>query len=444
MPFVFGARLGEPVRIETLRAVPQFRQPVVHSGPQVHIRAGRDVVAQYLGIPHGPADVERQWSHHPQRLIDHQVQGFQLVQRLDIQGPVADPGAFVAAAVLPLRVGGQVIGHRRQRRGRGVMGGHHQEDHVVGDIGVAETVAVIVGGVAEHRQHVGALGIAPGPNPLDEIVLQHLSGLEPAPPLEWRHRCPDDRPAGPHGGGERLVDRGHQVPVAARLVAHEYHRGDVEGEFLDCGHEKKAGIVGGPVAAHHRRGDGVHMLDVARQSGAGESLLHDPPVVHMFVEIHQQQAAVEERPDDRFPGPGRKILVPVGEHLLGGVRTQCGDCVERGCLAVVHRAEFAIGLQDVIGSAAKDLDEMAHHRQARVAHDGFEPTARRWLGEDELLPGRHAQFLVEQSHPGNGVQGRGEPAPGLVEQVLRRADSGHRRSSNDKPVRRLNQHCGSN
>ena len=61
------------------------------------------------------------------------------------------------------------------------MRGHHQEDHVVDDVLVAEGVAVFVGGVAQHRQHVGAVGIALLLDPLLEVLVENLAGLQPAP-----------------------------------------------------------------------------------------------------------------------------------------------------------------------------------------------------------------------------------------------------------------------
>ena len=184
------------------------------------------------------------------------------------------------------------------------------------------------------------------------------------------------------------------------------------------------------------------MLDVAGQPGAGERLLHDPAVVHVLVEVHQQQAAVEERPDDRLPGNGREVLVPVGEHFLGGVWAECGDRVERGGFAVVHRTELSVGPQHVVGTAPEDLDEVAQHRHAVIAHHGFQAAARRRLGEDELRPLGVAQSLVEQSHPGDGVERRGEPAPCLIEEVPRGVDGGHRCSLADTVLGRYGKNLG--
>ena len=38
---VFGARFGEPFRVEVLRIGPQLGQPVIHAGPNHHLRVGR-------------------------------------------------------------------------------------------------------------------------------------------------------------------------------------------------------------------------------------------------------------------------------------------------------------------------------------------------------------------------------------------------------------------
>jgi hypothetical protein len=178
---------------------------------------------------------------------------------------------------------------------------HHQEDHVVHDVGVGEAVAVLVLGMAQHREHVGAVGVAALLlDPLDEVVFEHLAGLQSAPPLERRDVGPDDRAAGPGGGGERLVHLGDQVVVGAGLVAHEHHRRDVEGEFLHRRVEQEAGVVG-RIAGHHRRRHRVDVVDVAGEPAAGERLLHDPAVIHVLFEVEHHQAAVEERPDHRVP-----------------------------------------------------------------------------------------------------------------------------------------------
>ena len=105
-------------------------------------------MAQNLGITDGPADAERQRSDQPQALVDHQVEGLQLVQRVDVERAVTDPITLLAAALLPVRVGGQVVGHGGECRGGRIVRGHHQKNHVVDDVGVAEGVSVIICGVA--------------------------------------------------------------------------------------------------------------------------------------------------------------------------------------------------------------------------------------------------------------------------------------------------------
>ena len=60
------------------------------------------------------------------------------------------------AAFLPLGIGCQVVRDGRRGGRRRVVGGHHQEDHVVDDVLVGELVAVLVLGLAQHGQQVAS------------------------------------------------------------------------------------------------------------------------------------------------------------------------------------------------------------------------------------------------------------------------------------------------
>ena len=134
-------------------------------------------------------------------------------------------------------------------------------------------------------------------------------------------------------------DLGHQVVVSARLVAHEHHRRDVEGQLLRRRVEQESRVVGDPIVGHDLRSDAVDVLDVAGQAAAGERLLHDAPVVHVLVKVEQHQAPVEERPDDRVPPLLRVVLVAVGEDRLGRVGTQREHRRQDRRLRVCDRAQ---------------------------------------------------------------------------------------------------------
>ena len=158
-----------------------------------------------------------------------------------------------------------------------------------------------------------------------EVVLQQFARLEAPPPGERRHAGADDRVAGAGGGGERLVHLGDQLVVGARLMSHEHHRGDVEGQLLHRRIKQEARVVGHPVVGDHLRYHLVHLLDVADQPGPDERLLHDPPVEHVLFEVEQHQPAVKERPDHRDPALLRVVLVAVGVDDLRGVGAQRRD-----------------------------------------------------------------------------------------------------------------------
>ena len=155
-------------------------------------------VAEEFGVAHGAPHRPLHGGHQPDRLVHDEVERLQLLERLDVQRTVAQPVGFVAATVLPLGVGRQVVGHGGGGRGRGVVRGHHQEDHVVDDVVVGEPVSVLVFGVAQHREQVGSFVAAALSHPRLEVVLQQLAGFETAPPRERRHAGADDRVACAH------------------------------------------------------------------------------------------------------------------------------------------------------------------------------------------------------------------------------------------------------
>ncbi|CNH81252.1 Uncharacterised protein [Mycobacterium tuberculosis] len=205
------------------------------------------------------------------------------------------------------------------------MGGHHQEDHVVDDVGVGEPVAVVVFGLAQHRQQVVARRFAALFDSGGEVVFQQLACSQSSPPGERWHAGADHRVAGTGGNRERLVHLGDQFVIGAGFVAHEDHRGDVKRERLHGRIDKEACVVDDPVVGDHPRDDPVHLLEVAGEPGPDERLLHDPSVEHVLFEVEQHQAAVEEGPDHGHPALLRVVLVAVGVDDLRRVRAQCCD-----------------------------------------------------------------------------------------------------------------------
>ena len=237
---------------------------------------------------------------------------------------------------------------------------------MVDDVLVGEPVAVLVLGLAQHREQVVAVLAAALVDAGGEVVFQQFPCLQSPPPGERRHAGADDRVAGAGRGRERVVHLGDQLVVGAGLMAHEHHRGDVEGELLHRRIEQEAGVVGHPVVGDDLRHDLVHLLDVADQPGADECLLHDPPVEHVLFEVEQHQPAVEERPDHRDPALLRVVLVAVGVDDLRGVRPQCRDGRHHRRVSVDDRALVLVQKHQIVRSAAQHLDEVPDDRQARV------------------------------------------------------------------------------
>ena len=205
------------------------------------------------------------------------------------------------------------------------------------------------------------------------------------------------------------------------LVAHEHHRGDVEGQFLHGGVEQEPRVVGRPVR-DDAGGDVVDVLDVAGQPGAGEGLLHDAAVEHVFLEVEHHQAAVEERADDRMPALLGVVLVAVGEDGLGRVGAECDDRRQDRRVGEGHRSAGVVEVHGEVRAGPEHLDDVTEQGQSRVAGDGLEVAARWRFGQRVLFPLVLQQALLEQSHAGNGVDGGREAAFGLVEKVGRGAD----------------------
>jgi hypothetical protein len=64
---------------------------------------------------------------------------------------------FLAQRVLPRGEPAQFVDQHGDRDGAGVVRGHHQEDHVVDDVGVGELRAVLTTATAQHGEQVGAV-----------------------------------------------------------------------------------------------------------------------------------------------------------------------------------------------------------------------------------------------------------------------------------------------
>ena len=112
----------------------------------------------------------------------------------------------------------------------------------------------------------------------------------------------------PGGHGERLVHLGHQFAVAARFVAHEHHRGDVQGELLHRRIQQEAGVVGHPVVGDPIAGEHalchtgqkhrmplqplgpVHGEQFHRIGVAGHRLIEADAVFALGVQVGQQPA----------------------------------------------------------------------------------------------------------------------------------------------------------
>ena len=267
---------------------------------------------------------------------------------------------------------------------------------MVDDVLVGELVAVLVLGLAQHGQQVAAVLAAALLDALLEVAVEVFACLQPAPPGERRHAGADDRVPRARRDNEGPVHLGHQLLVGARLMPHEHHRGDVERELLHRRMQQEARVVGHPVVGDHLRDHFVDVLGVAGQPGPDERLLHDPPVVHVFVEVQEHEAALEEWADGRHPALLREVLVAVRVERLNGVGSQRHHRRKDRRIEQRHRPLRAVQVQPVVGAAPEHLDHVTEDRQPVVTHHGLEIAARRWVGPCMLGPVVGQQSLLER------------------------------------------------
>ena len=226
-----------------------------------------------------------------------------------------------------------------------------------------------------------------------------------------------------------LLIRGDQVVVGAGFVAHEDHRGDVERQLLDRRVEQEARVVGRPVVGDDLRGDPVDVLDVAGQPAAGERLLHDPAVIHVLVEVEQHQAAVEERADHRTASPAGSSpcscwRTPPGWRRVPAPRRRTAPVSLREMQRAVLAVHLAAGSPGRCGRSRSGGPTTGRPESPIT---GLRPLPGGGSAITNCGQSRSRSRLSSAPIPGS-VHRRGEPAPSLIEQVLRGTDRGHQRS----------------
>src|SRR6476469_799536 len=339
---VLAALWREPVGVELRRV----RPVVLHQVGELDAQRDAGVRGDADALHHGVLD----------RVADHHRHG------------CARPEGFGlgAAAVLPGRVLPQVLQHRGGGDGRGVVCGHHQEDHVVDDVVVGEPVALVGLDVAQDGEDVVGLGRPLGRQVVAQEAVEDLAAAVGPAPAGERHVRADDPRGGLDAGDEGLVDPVHLGLAGFLRAAHEQVGGDVQGQLLEPPVRREL-LVRGPVrhALLDRR---VQPAGVGREARPGEGLLHDPPVSSVPLEVDENEAPVKKGADELCPGG------LVGERLVLVLQ-----CLPAGVGAEQHRrgrpADRAEGSDRTVALPVTPveadrilcvLEDLADERQAAV------------------------------------------------------------------------------
>jgi hypothetical protein len=175
--------------------------------------------------------------------------------------------------------------------------GHHQEDHVIDDVGVAEARTLFALGTAETAEHVVAAPGAPLRDQAAEVVDHELAPLQTSVKLEAGNRKTH---AGHRSRNQIFEDAVHARRFRTEIDADEDRRGDIEGQLLERAEGQEAAAAVAPTL-EPARDHWVHALEVLPQRRADEGRLHDLAVLLVLLAVAQQQAVGEDAPHDRRP-----------------------------------------------------------------------------------------------------------------------------------------------
>ena len=236
----------------------------------------------------------------PQRLLHDHRQGLEPVELLEGRA-TARRARGSPRARAPARPGArELVGHRRERARGGVVGRHHQEDHVIDDLLVGEAVAFLGLGAAQARRT--CRGSRPARRFGSRSRKKPISHSRPARP-RWNSRP---------GIGSRMRDiDAATIASKARFMAAvptprstptKIDDGHVEGQLLVGGERRAASRSPLAPRLEVRLDHRVHARGVGAQRGPREGRVHDLAVVLVVVAVPQQQAVREDAAHDHVPG----------------------------------------------------------------------------------------------------------------------------------------------
>ena len=366
---VLGAFVAEAFRVEAFRVAPVLGHVVGVQRRQVDQGVLGNAVALEGHLLGGAAREGGQRRSQAQGLAEYPA-GLGHLFQVAVAEPVRmfrGGGHLVhllRQGVLPLRVFAEQVDQRAERAGGGVVGGEQQEDHVVGDVLVAQA-AFFLGRLAQLAEEVRGVRLALFRDQPGHELLQITPAAQAPVPEGARYRQTQHRQRGVRRVNEGLV---HLVRFRTHAQAEENLRAHVQQQRLDAVEEGE-GFAGGPglQAAFHAR---PHTVDVAGQGRFFERLLHDTAVKLVVGEIAQHQAVGEQPLENRIPGrPAGEHMLLVAQHEFVGVRAEQGDAALKQHAAAIHQA-VALGLavhQTVV--VTQKRQRVAEQRQAVIPRD---------------------------------------------------------------------------
>ena len=346
------------------------------------------MVAEQLGVLDRLAHHPRHRRHEAHRLLEHQVQRRQLSQHGHRQRLVAQCERLRADLVLPLRVLAEVVHERGRGDGRRVVRRHHQEDHVVDDVVVGERLAVVGAGVAQRGEQVVASRTRALP--------AGCGGSSPRNTL--RPASPRPRRAGTGSRSSAVPARTVSTNAGSACVASppsdDAMKILVATSSVSC---FIAGYTGKPSRGRPRR----HARPRPRSRPAPcspdrRSAVNASCMIRRWYMCSSKSSSIRPRLKNgpmKYSQPCLRVrLVPVGEHLLRGVRPGRRHHLHPERAHPRDRPVRVVPLHRVVHAEPQHLHAVPQQRHPRVAGDRLEPGG----GGGEVLRG-HSLAISHRS-----------------------------------------------
>jgi hypothetical protein len=284
----------------------------------------------------------------------------------------AESADLVAHSLLPFRFDRQLIDQRGDRRRERVMRRHHQEAHVVDDIGGGKQRPVFVACPAKLGEQIVPALRAGKRDPAREIVDHEGAPVDATTHLGAGQRRADRRNRGRDHVDERPVDGMHLRPD---LPAEKRGRREIEGELLD-GRIKLHLTPARPLCDPHRD-PGIKFFEVGLHRSGLEGDRERAPMQAVFIEIAEHQSAWKQTVEDYGPPEFRgEILLRVEHYELVCVGPEQRNIGLAEYAGTIHEAVALDPPLDEPLRVRKDAQRVADERPTFVARNMRKRTAR--------------------------------------------------------------------